>query len=399
VTGDVDDRTVVISVVYDGPPRAGKTTSVRALAASFGRSVYTPEERNGRTVFFDWLEHVGGRFEGMPIHCQIASVPGQRHWRRRRGHFLDRADVVVFVGDTTADAWPETIERLAELRRSLDNREGTPVGLVFQANKRDCEDAVPLDEIRQQAANARTAVIESVAETGVGIREAFVFAVRLALDRVRAERGDFHERSGFGTTRGTELVELLRGFDFETSESVATPPPSIGPPPPRPPSQDTPSGFVWPPVEGRIILREAATARPDVRVVPNGDCVASGNGWSLQSSDRAVFDDVEVGRSHLVRWARMHATAQELISRPRCIVLAETGDGRWRLWQVVGHSPPLRALSSTDALEPERLVDAFATVCRRASLAVPCTVDTIGLSEVKQPVFVGLMPDLEGVAR
>ena len=93
---DVDQPdAVVISVVYDGPPRAGKTTSVRAPARSFGREVFTPEERDGRTVHFDCLEHVGGRFDGAPIHCQVVSVPGQKRWRRRRAHFLERADVVI----------------------------------------------------------------------------------------------------------------------------------------------------------------------------------------------------------------------------------------------------------------------------------------------------------------
>jgi signal recognition particle receptor subunit beta len=394
VASDLDDRAVVISVVYDGPPRAGKTTSVRALAASFGREVYTPEERNGRTVYFDWLEHVGGRFEGLPIHCQIASVPGQRHWRRRRAHFLDRADVVVFVGDTTAGAWPETVERLVELRRALDDREGTPVGLVFQANKRDCEDAVSLDEIKRQAANARTAVVESIAQTGLGIRESFVFAVRLALDRVRAEgvqRAILQERSGFGSSGGPELLDLVRGLDASTEE-VPSSAPRTGPPAPRPPSQDAPSGFVWPPVEGRIILREAATVRPDVRVVAGGDCTAQRPGWSLHSRADAVFDDVEVARTQLVRWARKHAMAQDLLSRPRCIVLAETGDGRWRLWQVVGTSPSLRALA---VAESDRLVESFAGACRQASLPIPCTLDTIGLSELAQPVFVGLMPDAD----
>jgi hypothetical protein len=107
---DREGQPVVIQVVYDGPPEAGKTTSVRALARSFGREAYTPEEENGRTVYFDWLEHTGGRFEGAPIHCQIASVPGQDRWLERRLYFLERADVVVFVGDTTRAGWPGTVE-------------------------------------------------------------------------------------------------------------------------------------------------------------------------------------------------------------------------------------------------------------------------------------------------
>src|SRR5262249_23679141 len=139
---DPDGKVIVISIVYDGPPQAGKTTSVRALARSVGREVYTPEERNGRTVYFDWMEYTGGLFQGAPIRCQIASVPGQRRWVRRRAHFLELADVVIFVGDTSAEGWAETRERLHDLRRRLDARaaEEPPVGVVFQANKRDRAD-------------------------------------------------------------------------------------------------------------------------------------------------------------------------------------------------------------------------------------------------------------------
>ena len=49
--------TVVVRIVYDGPPTAGKTTSLRALAERLGQGqVFTPEESGGRTVYFDWME-------------------------------------------------------------------------------------------------------------------------------------------------------------------------------------------------------------------------------------------------------------------------------------------------------------------------------------------------------
>lgn len=67
---------VVVRLVYDGPPRSGKTTRLGALAAGLGRTLVSPEEAQGRTLYFDWLEHVGGRFEGVPIRFQILSVPG-----------------------------------------------------------------------------------------------------------------------------------------------------------------------------------------------------------------------------------------------------------------------------------------------------------------------------------
>lgn len=367
---------VVITIVYDGPPRAGKTTSVRALAASFGREVYTPEEVDGRTVYFDWLEHIGGRFEGLPIRCQIVSIPGQRHWEQRRAHFLERADVVVFVADTTAEAWPETVARLGELRKALDERGGAPVGLVLQANKRDCADAVAATELQQLAAQARTAVIETVADNGTGVREAFVFAVRLALDRVRAEHADLFDRPGFGGAPN-ELLALLG------AEPKAPPPASDTTP--RPPSTDEPSGFVWPPVDGRILLRSAAATPPTVALDEFADWTATSDGWTMHSSATAVFDNVELARARLIETARQHVAFQDVISRDRCIVLTTTGDGRWRLWQIVRTEPSLRALGRDELLDP------FVADCTRAAAPFEATLDTVGVDQAR-PVFIGFLP-------
>lgn len=394
VTGVDPDHAVVISVVYDGPPRAGKTTSVRALAASFGREVFTPEECNGRTVHFDWLEHIGGRFEGAPIHCQVVSVPGQKRWARRRAHFLERADVVIFVGDTTAAAWRETVARLAELRRDLDARAGVPVGLVFQANKRDCSDAVSIDELRACAAGARTAVIESSAADGTGVREAFVFAVRLALDRVREEnhRGrPVLGRGGFGGERGAALFELVRGLDDDVEPAEPGPARTAV----RPPSHDVPAGCIWPPIEGRILLREAAPPRnAGVEIAASGDVSAATSGWRIHSSAAAVFVDLEEARAALIEWARQHAAAHAALSRRRCIVVAATGDGRWRVWQIVHRQPALRELAAIAPARAERMVAEVGAVCAGIALPLPCTLDTVG-ADADRAVYVDLMPPVE----
>src|SRR5262245_20691924 len=97
-----DVSEIVIRLVYDGPPDAGKTTSLRALAGSLARPTYTPAEAgDGRTLWFDWMEYTGGRFEGCQIRCQIVSVPGQRELIARRRRVIEGADVVVFVGNSS----------------------------------------------------------------------------------------------------------------------------------------------------------------------------------------------------------------------------------------------------------------------------------------------------------
>ena len=84
---DPNDDCVVIRVVYDGAPMAGKTTSVATLGRGLGASVYSPADHGGRTLYFDWLDYTGGLFEGRRIRCQIVSVPGQATLAPRRRRF------------------------------------------------------------------------------------------------------------------------------------------------------------------------------------------------------------------------------------------------------------------------------------------------------------------------
>src|SRR5687767_2395674 len=101
---DSTQDALVVRIVYDGPPMAGKTTSLRTLAAKLGSPLQTPAEIDGRTLYFDWLDYTGGLFEGRRIRCQIVSVPGQASLASRRRALLETADAVVFVSDTTRDA-------------------------------------------------------------------------------------------------------------------------------------------------------------------------------------------------------------------------------------------------------------------------------------------------------
>src|SRR5579864_6982644 len=122
---DLERDVIVIRIVYDGPPLAGKTTSVRALAHSLARSVETPLEASGRTVFFDWMEYTGGLFEGHQIRCQVVSVPGQPDLAaRRRAH----------------------VGQLVEILRAQGE---PPIGVVVQANKQDVPGALSRDAIRE----------------------------------------------------------------------------------------------------------------------------------------------------------------------------------------------------------------------------------------------------------
>jgi signal recognition particle receptor subunit beta len=441
---DAERNVVVIRVVYDGPPEAGKTTSLRALAGSLGQPLFSPSEENGRTLFFDWMDYTAGRFEGYQIRCQIVSVPGQKELGRRRRQIIAHADVVVFVADTTRERLPATMEFLRDLPGLLTEIEGPPLGVILQANKRDLPSAVPLPELRQalEQAGHQLGVVESIAADGAGIRETFVFAVRLALDRVREllrvgtlasgrpeiDTGD-ELLAAMQAAEATPAPALIREVLEENwIEPEPEPEPEEDPQlekfapwrarvedededdrGPRPPDPSAPSGAIWPPVEGRLVLHEACGTGLETHKLRSGAWAAGlGSGWRAHSAGTAIYPDVDQGRAALVQWARLHAACGGLLSPRRCIVLADAGNGTYRLWQIVRAEASLReGLLGLDKRTPEdaatRLAEAATLLyemeakLRLAPCHVPCTLDTIGRGD-GSGAYIALMPGDVGTA-
>lgn len=415
--------TLVVRMVYDGPPRAGKTTSLRALAGSLAQPHLASEEVEGRTLFFDWLEYTGGNFEGRPIRCQILSIPGQKELAHRREMLLTSADAVIFVADSTEAAMTETLESLHDLRSFLASQPEPRPGLVVQANKRDQPDALPLIEYRNRLDGGGMAFIESVATEGVGIREAFVLAVRLALDRVRerwaagAPTPDLAHaetaeellarlkaaEAGGASSSQPPAAALLRSVLSEEDRTSPSPPPMHAPAgPPRLPAGDVPSGRVWPPVTGRMLLHEAGAGGAEPRQGPDGSWRAQVGGWFFHSASEHHFQDLAEGQQELLRWARLHGGAADRLAPRRCIVLADTGQGSWRLWQLVHYEPSLRhqlwtALTGPDpAVAGETLLACAADLLRaREILAqeppLPCRLDLIRHAS-PHPLYTGILP-------
>ncbi|HEY0193255.1 MAG TPA: hypothetical protein VGC42_19190, partial [Kofleriaceae bacterium] len=113
----------------------------------------------------------------------------------------------------------------------------------------------------------------------------------------------------------------------------------------------------------------------------------------------AEFDLLDDGRQALLQWARMHVAYGGLLSPMRCVVVADAGDDRWLLWQIVKLAPSLRAWLTDDELDAPallcRLVEAAATLaeaytrCLETRLAP--SLDSIGIGE-HGAQFVSLMP-------
>lgn len=381
---DAQGNAVVIRVVYDGAPFAGKTTSVGALGRGLGASVHTPAEIQGRTLYFDWLDYTGGLFEGHRVRCQIVSAPGQRSLAARRRRLLESADVVVFVGDSSPAAFETDHSYLRSLGSVLRYVKGPPVGIVLQANKRDLPDAVPIDRMRAMLdeCDMKVGIVETVAKEGTGVREAFVFAVRLALDRVRElmQRGQLargkpsidsaedlladlqrYEEGSLnsaaekevanaaslarakstvaanelqaGSLAAQALEQALRVEPESAAAPASRPRGAAGPP--ALPSESVASGLVWPPVDGRVILQEVASSGVKLKRLEDGAWYGRiANRWHVRAPADAIYDTVDQGRPALIALARAYTTKCSTDSIERCAVLAGDGAGRVRLWRI-----------------------------------------------------------------
>jgi signal recognition particle receptor subunit beta len=364
---------IVIRIVYDGPPLAGKTTTLQALCGMLAEKrrseLFTPGQAEGRTLFFDWVDYLGGWFDGLQVRCQLVSVPGQRSLGSRRRLLLRDADVVVLVLDSSPAGAQAALEALQELRALVDRPGEPPVPIILQANKQDLPGAVSADAIRARVSEqALTAVVGSSAEQGTGIREVFALAVRLALDRSRVlarasklDTGEPAVRSGSDLLTWLESQERSPAGGAEAqarADSSASAPAvaaavidSDGPVPRAPqreaarvdaassqpvrPDSRVPSGLVWPPMAGRIVLQELEGLPMRWVRLRDAWLGAAGGRFHLLTRDADVFSDMELGRQHLLTTARLHTTLVGLMSERRALALAESHDGAWRLWHVV----------------------------------------------------------------
>lgn len=173
---------IVVRIVYDGPGTAGKTTNLTALQGLFTRNrrgeLVTPETTQGRTLYFDHMPLEGGLIAGHRFRCELWTVPGQDVLRHRRDFLLSRADVVVFVVDSRPAGIQDALPLLATLRAPTG---GFRRPLVVQANKQDCPEAMPPDEVRRVLElDEQVPLVAAVAHDGQGVRDTTLWAMRLA---------------------------------------------------------------------------------------------------------------------------------------------------------------------------------------------------------------------------
>lgn len=162
-------------IVYYGPGLGGKTTNLQYIYNT------TQENQKGkmisltgdteRTLFFDFLPLNIGEIRGFKTRFHLYTVPGQHFYDASRKLVLKGVDGIVFVADSQVEKMEENLASLKSLDLNLKEQgyDLHHIPFVFQYNKRDAPNPVPLKVLHEQLNPFGAQEIEATAVQGVGV--------------------------------------------------------------------------------------------------------------------------------------------------------------------------------------------------------------------------------------
>lgn len=235
-------KEITCKIVYYGPGAGGKTTNLHYVHGNVpsrhrGELVSLATEQD-RTLFFDFLPLDIGDVKGFKTKFQLYTVPGQVYYNATRKLVLRGVDGIVFVADSQASRFQDSIDSLKNLEENLRDYglDLESIPFVMQYNKRDLPDALPLETL-QQALNpgGKYPEYEAVATDGTGCRESLRDVASQTLKKLNAT-ANIESDEGIVTERlGVSGTNLSQTGGFASIADKAAPELSV----------TQPSQFVW----------------------------------------------------------------------------------------------------------------------------------------------------------
>ncbi|MBS1765867.1 MAG: GTPase domain-containing protein [Acidobacteria bacterium] len=185
-------RQMTAKIVYYGPGLCGKTTNLNTIYGKTSQKargeMVSLNTETDRTLFFDLLPMDVGMVGGFKTKLQLYTVPGQVFYNSTRKLVLKGVDGIVFVVDSQTpmlDACKESFENLKENMKELGLEVGS-IPLVFQWNKRDLKNVVPVEELERTFNTQGLPTFQAVASDGSGVFETLRGITKLALAHIKA---------------------------------------------------------------------------------------------------------------------------------------------------------------------------------------------------------------------
>jgi len=182
-----NNKEITVKIVYYGPALSGKTTCLKYIYDSGeyrkkGKLI-TLDTDGDRTLFFDFLPIEIGKLGDYSIKIQLYTVPGQVAYNTTRKLVLQGSDGIVFVADSQVVMRDQNRDSFQNLKDNLKANnipfEETP--LIFQFNKRDLKEILPLDILNKDLNPENKAFFPTVGPSGENILEALHSIMKIVL--------------------------------------------------------------------------------------------------------------------------------------------------------------------------------------------------------------------------
>lgn len=191
-----ETKEVQLKLVFAGASLSGKTSNliqVHGLLNEAQRGdLISLNTSADRTLFFDYLPVSPMLIEGYQTKFLLYTVPGQVVYNATRELVLRGVDGLVFVVDSHPARWEDNLSALRNLAATLENngKDLRQMPIVYQYNKRDLPDAVPLGQLEDALNPYHFPYVEAAASTGHGVMEALDVVSSEVLRRFHAERAE-----------------------------------------------------------------------------------------------------------------------------------------------------------------------------------------------------------------
>ncbi|MEN8152642.1 MAG: GTPase domain-containing protein [Acidobacteriota bacterium] len=248
-----NNREITVKIVYYGPALSGKTTCLRDVFNSkeFKKKgkLITLDTDGDRTLFFDFLPIEIGNLGNYTIKIQLYTVPGQVAYNTTRKLVLQGADGIVFVADSQIEMREQNVESFKNLKENLmeNNISFVEIPLIFQYNKRDLKEILPIDELNSDLNPENKPFFPTIATTGENIHEGLHTIMKMVIiyiknkltvfqkdktvmfsrDEITSKSGKTPEEivdeprpgSDTGDTQDESIIELATPIESEDNES------------------------------------------------------------------------------------------------------------------------------------------------------------------------------------
>jgi signal recognition particle receptor subunit beta len=252
-------------IVYYGPGLCGKTTNLqwihlKTAPRSRGEMV-SLETETDRTLFFDLLPLDVGVIGAMKVRLQLYTVPGQVFYNATRRLVLKGVDGVVFVADSQTAAMDTNLESLKNLHENLAELglsiEQVPI--VFQYNKRDIRNILPVDKLHEALNPGGVPEFEAAAIHGVGVFETLKGISRLGLAAIRRKIAEDNRKQEAVQPVGVATGRIPRGAPVPAPLAI-----SFSAPAPSAPAASSAPAAPMAPAASATSAVDAATAGDDL---------------------------------------------------------------------------------------------------------------------------------------